>query len=117
MNFHGNHALVNDPVVRLPEVWVPDKAAGAKNNRATDAGRGTEIDVWALEQSIDRGYAVATFYCGDVDPDRADVREGIQPHLRKTGEEAGRPRLGHDRCLGLGHFAGGGLPPHRQGPG
>jgi (4-O-methyl)-D-glucuronate---lignin esterase len=89
MNFHGNHALVNDPAVRLPTVWVPDKAAGAKDNRATEAGRGTEVDVWALEQSIDRGYAVATFYCGDVDPDRPDVREGIQPHLRKPGQEPG----------------------------
>ena len=41
----------------------------------------------ALDQSIDRGYAVATFYSGDVDPDRADVREGIQPYLRKKGEK------------------------------
>src|SRR5207244_5720513 len=32
-----------------------------------------------------RGYAVATFYCGDVDPDRADVRQGIQPHVAKLG--------------------------------
>ncbi len=43
----------------------------------------------ALEQSVDRGYAVATFYNGDVDPDRTDVREGIQPHLRKKGEKPG----------------------------
>ena len=89
MNFHGNHTLVNDPAVRLPTVWMPTRPPASKDNRATDAGRGTQIDVWALEQSIDRGYAVATFYCGDVDPDRPDVREGIQPHLRKTGEEAG----------------------------
>ena len=60
-----------------------------KDNRATDAGRGADIDVWALDQSIARGYAVATFYCGDVDPDRPDVREGVQPHLRKKGEEPG----------------------------
>ncbi len=89
MNFHGNHTLVSDPAVRLPTVWMPSGAPGVKDHRATDAGRGTEIDVWALEQSIDRGYAVATFYCGDIDPDRPDVREGIQPHLRKKGEEAG----------------------------
>ena len=79
MNFHGNHALLKDPMIRLPTVWVPN----TKDNRARDEDRGTEVDVWALEQSIDRGYAVATFYCGDVDPDRADVREGVQPHLRK----------------------------------
>jgi hypothetical protein len=81
MNFCGNHAVVNDPAVRLPDVWLYPNRKGVKNNRATEAGRGTEVDTWALEQSIDRGYAVATFYSGDVDPDRADVREGIQPHL------------------------------------
>jgi hypothetical protein len=89
LNFHGNHTLVNDPLVPLPEAWVPGNTPGAKKNRATDAGRGKEIDVWSIEQTIDRGYAVATFYCGDIDPDRPDVREGVQPHLRKKGEKPG----------------------------
>ena len=84
MNFHGNHALVNDPTVRMPTVWMY-AGTGVKDNRATEEGRGAEIDVWALEQSIDRGYAVATFYSGDIDPDRADKREGIQPRLEKLG--------------------------------
>jgi hypothetical protein len=83
MNFCGNHALVKDPAVRLPTVWMYPRNTGVKDNKATDAGRGSQIDVWALEQSINRGYAVATFYNGDVDPDRTDVRAGIQPHLRK----------------------------------
>ncbi len=83
INFCGNHAIVNDPGVRLPTVWMYPHIPGVKDNRATEAGRGKQIDTWALEQSIDRGYAVATFYNGDVDPDRKDVREGIQPHLRK----------------------------------
>jgi hypothetical protein len=85
--FCGNHAVVNDPGVRLPTVWMSN-GPGVKNHRATEAGRGKQIEVWALEQSIDRGYAVATFYCGDVDPDRAEVREGIQPHLRKKGHKS-----------------------------
>jgi hypothetical protein len=89
INFCGNHALVKDPAVRLPTVWMYDNYPGVKNHRATEAGRGKQIDVWALEQSIERGYAVATFYNGDVDPDRADVREGIQPHLRKKGQKPG----------------------------
>ena len=89
MNFHGNHTLLNDPAVRLPTAWMPPGAPGVKDNRATDAGRGAECEVWALDQSIDRGYAVATFYCGDVDPDRPDVREGIQPHLRPKNAEPG----------------------------
>src|SRR5262249_39773038 len=85
VNFHGNHAAVNDPAVRLPTAWVPASRPGAPNNRATDAGRGTEVDVWALDQSVGRGYAVALFYAGDVDPDRKDVREGIQAHIAKLG--------------------------------
>jgi hypothetical protein len=89
INFCGNHALVNDPAVHLPTVWMYPNRPGVKNNRATESGRGKQIDVWALEQSIDRGYAVATFYNGDVDPDRKDVREGIQPHLRKKDHKPG----------------------------
>jgi dienelactone hydrolase len=83
MNFCGNHALLKDPAIRLPSVWMYGNHPGVKDNRATEAGRGTQIDVWALDQSIARGYAVATFYNGDVDPDRKEVRAGIQPHLRK----------------------------------
>jgi hypothetical protein len=89
MNFQGNHTVVSDPNVPLPVTWVPKNAKGAKDNRATDAGRGSQVDVWAIEQTIDRGYAAATLYCGDVDPDRADVREGIQPHLKKKGAKSG----------------------------
>ncbi len=83
MNFCGNHALVKDPAIPLPTAWIYGNYPGVKNNRATEAGRGTQIDVWALEQSIDRGYAVATFYNGDIDPDQPDRREGIQPHLAR----------------------------------
>jgi hypothetical protein len=86
MNFCGNHALVKDNRVHLPTAWIYGNYPGVKNNRATEAGRGTQVDVWALEQSVDRGYAVATFYSGDIDPDRPEVREGIQPHLRKPGQ-------------------------------
>ncbi len=91
MNFCGNHAVVKDPGVRLPTVWMYSNRIGVKDNRATEDARGTQIDVWALEQSIERGYAVATFYSGDIDPDRADVREGIQPYFQKKGESKSGP--------------------------
>ena len=92
MNFCGNHALLTDSKIHLPNVWMYDNKIGVEHNRATEAGRGTQVDVWALEQSIDRGYAVATFYSGDVDPDRPDVREGIQPFFPENGLR----RAGHD---------------------
>ena len=84
LNFCGNHTLVTDPKVVLPSVWMPKSCPGCTNNHATDAGRGAQVDVWALEQSIDRGYAVASFYHGDIEPDQPDAPEGIRRWCAKT---------------------------------
>lgn len=78
MNFQGNHTLVADPKVRLPDVWSPDRYPGVVKNRATDAGRGKVLDVWPFELAISKGYAIATFYCGDIQPDRPNVDEGFR---------------------------------------
>lgn len=89
MNFSGNHALLNDPKIHLPTVWMYPNRVGVKDNKATDDGRGSDVNVWALDQAVARGYAVATFYSGDIDPDRKDKREGIQPHLAKPDAKPG----------------------------
>ncbi len=89
LNPFGNHTLVKDPAVRLPDIWVPESSPGVKDNRATEAGRGKwMIDSWAIEPTLDRGYAVATFYKGDVDFDSPDHR-GIQRYLRKQADDSG----------------------------
>jgi hypothetical protein len=82
LNFCGNAAAVNDPQVPLPEGWMPNSCAGCANNRVTDAERGTQVDTWALEQSIDRGYAVALLYNGDVEADRPDATGGVRAAWR-----------------------------------
>lgn len=82
MNFCGNHAVLADPKIHLNENWMYGNRKGVKDNKATEKARGTDIDVWNIEDAIDRGYAVATFYSGDIDPDRPDVR-GIQTHFPK----------------------------------
>jgi hypothetical protein len=87
MNFHGNYTVTKDPTIPLPTMWVPSGTKGVKDNKATEEGRGVDAGVWNLEEVIEHGYAVATFYCGDVDPDRADKREGVQPHYPKTETE------------------------------
>jgi hypothetical protein len=79
-NFSGNHTLVDEEVA-IPTGWIYDKYPGVQKNRATAEGRGKLKDVWNIEGSIDRGYAVATFYNGDVDPDQAKERGGIRPYL------------------------------------
>ncbi|MDB6111731.1 MAG: hypothetical protein JWR69_3481 [Pedosphaera sp.] len=86
LNFSGNHALVTDTNIALPVTWMPKASPGCVDNHATDAGRGTQVESWAIEQSIDRGYAVATFYYGDVEPDRPDAKEGIRAQLKLTNE-------------------------------
>ena len=69
VNFNGNHTLLPDPAIRLPESWVPAK--GNAEHKAGDAARGKEVATWAIEQTIDRGYAFAGFYNGDIVPDDA----------------------------------------------
>ena len=87
MNFHGNYQLLDDPKIQMPQSWVGDKFSGAEPNRAADAGRGKEKDTWALDQSIDRGYAVATFFSGDVVPDDKALAEVALRKLRASGSE------------------------------
>lgn len=84
MNFNGNHTVVTDTNVPLPTAWMPGGEPNVVNHHATDAGRGTEIHVWELEQSIDRGYAVATFYCGDVEPDTTNAQGGVRETLHRA---------------------------------
>jgi hypothetical protein len=86
LNFMGNHSVVDDPKIALPEVWMPERGPGVKANRATDAGRGTQADVWAVDEVIGRGYALATFYCGDVAPDHPGLADGVFPHFLKPGQ-------------------------------
>ncbi len=77
-NFGGNHLYTDHPQVRVPTVWVPANYPGVKDNKASAEGRGKQADVWSLEAAVGRGYAVATFYCGDIQPDRPGVGEGMR---------------------------------------
>jgi hypothetical protein len=77
-NFGGNHLLTTHEKVRIPTAWVPDRYPGVVKNQATAEGRGKQADTWPLQQIVEKGYAVATFYCGDVQPDRPNVKEGMR---------------------------------------
>lgn len=89
-NFQGNHCLVADGRVRITPDWSYPGTPGVKNNKASEEGRGKVLDVWPFEQILARGYAVATFYVGDIQPDRPDVREGMRATKRlEKGAEDG----------------------------
>lgn len=87
LNFCGNHTAVDDPTVPLPTVWMRESCPGCETNKATDAGRGKQKDIWDLENTIEKGYAVATAYCGDIDPDKPDFTDGVHPHFLKPGQK------------------------------
>lgn len=84
LNFCGNHTVIKDSQIRLPTAWVRSRC-GNDQNQATEAGRGMESDVWCIENTIDHGYAIGTFYYGDIDPDRDDFSDGVHPHFLPAG--------------------------------
>lgn len=86
LNFCGNHTLLADPTVALPPGWIRNSCPGCEQNRATDAGRGARVGNWDIEASIEKGYAVATFYYGDIDPDFPDFNNGVHPHYWEAGQ-------------------------------
>ena len=89
LNFGGNQSVANDPAIRLPQGWFRnDQKKGYIENKATEPTRGSAADRWPLEQIIARGYAVATAYYGDFEPDHADgIGAGVRPLFLKAGQE------------------------------
>ncbi len=81
MDFCGNHAITADPRVPLARSWLGNFCKGCTNNAATEAARGSQAQDWPLAEIIRRGYALATFYSGDVDPDRSDSSIGLYASL------------------------------------
>lgn len=81
LNFDGNHAVHPDPGIRLSTTWM-DEGPGVVASRATEAARGTNAASWPVERILDRGYALATVYYGDLEPDHRDGwRDGIRARI------------------------------------
>lgn len=79
LNFYGNHTVHPDPRIRLHESWSRNNDnMGVTENRAVEASRGKRAHRWPVEEIVARGYALATVYCGDIDPDYDDgFRNGV----------------------------------------
>jgi len=88
LNFNGNHTIHPDPAISITRSWIPNsKQHAIKDNRANVSSRGTAKAIAsgsheegysdkpgnnALETILSRGYAVATIYYGEIDPDYDD---------------------------------------------
>ena len=84
-NFNGNHTVQADPGITLSDKWMRrGNESGNVNHRATDAARGLSASRWPVEMIIDRGYALATVYYGDVEPDHAEGwKDGVRAHIQE----------------------------------
>jgi hypothetical protein len=78
LNFGGNQALLPDPQILVPATWKSRKGL------TQEQSRGAEVDTWALDQSIARGYAVATIWNSELVPDDKDAAEAMLQKLRPS---------------------------------
>lgn len=73
LNFVGNHAVCPDPRIAIHRSWIRnDPVLGISDHRAPDSTRGAKAHRWPVREILQRGYALATLYYGDIDPDFDD---------------------------------------------
>ncbi len=82
LNFEGNHTVDADPGIRLGEVWVNKiRQTAAQTSRGSSAGQ------WQVAKILAHGYALATAYYGDIEPDFAGGMEhGVRPLFLRPGQ-------------------------------
>ncbi len=69
-NFTGNQSVVDDPAVQPTPLWSKSKDTGAPaQSLPAESTRGTVSETWQVKLLLARGYGVATFYYGDLEPD------------------------------------------------
>jgi (4-O-methyl)-D-glucuronate---lignin esterase len=90
LSFGGNHAVSTETDVPLSTRWMREnKEKHIVDHHATEATRGTESSRWPLEMILKRGFAVATAYYGDIEPDSADGwKTGLRAAVSKDGANA-----------------------------
>lgn len=88
LNFRGNHAVVNDPGVRLASVWDP-KTQGKQPAPDASRGQDTSFDVAKI---LARGYGFATVCYQDIEPDfNGGHVHGIRPLFLTPGQAEPAP--------------------------
>lgn len=85
-NFNGNHTVIDDPNIILPDVWQRDKAILPEKGKESD--RGKSYSNWQVKELLSKGYGLATIYYCDVDPDFDDgFKNGIHALFESKHDE------------------------------
>ena len=93
INFYGNHTLLDDKNISLTNSWVRNNEDfNITDNKATEASRGVRSHRWDIDAIVDRGYALASIYYGDLDPDYDDgFQNGLHPLFYSQGQSKPNP--------------------------
>lgn len=87
LNFCGNHCVTTEADIPLSTRWMGNARSDASvgevsvNNKATEKARGMQERRWPIETILKRGYALATAYYGDIEP---DYPQGWQSGIRSV---------------------------------
>jgi hypothetical protein len=88
LNFSGNHAVIDDPGVKLATVWDPTTH---QPETAKEHSRGKDKN-FEVEKILERGYGFATINYQDIEPDfNGGISHGIRPLFYKSGQTAPAP--------------------------
>jgi hypothetical protein len=105
LSFGGNHAVTTEPDVQITTRWVPNVKGLINDNHATEASRGHEASRWPIKTIVEHGYALATAYYGDLEP---DYREGWKESVRSIfGDFALQPDQAPEGWGAIGAWAWG----------
>lgn len=98
LNFAGNQAAARDPGIDISTRWMRnDRETGVKDHRAGEAHRGVKAGRWQVEKVIGRGYALATVYYGDIEPDFPEGwKQGIRGYLSPSASAESGQRTNDD---------------------
>jgi len=85
LGFSANSSTVNDPGVKVGEVWGRDK-------KKVPAGQGMSFGRVNVARLLDAGFGFATVYYGDIDPDfLGGVPHGVRALYLKPGQTEPAP--------------------------
>ncbi|MBN1998714.1 acetylxylan esterase [candidate division KSB1 bacterium] len=96
LNFNGNHSIHTDPDITLNSNWMRNnESLGITDHKAPEFSRGESAGRWPVERILQRGYALATVYCGDIDPDYDDgFKNGVHALYHQDGLPPGKDEWG-----------------------